>query len=153
MSALPDLFDVEDLARTITRVQALTPESTPQWGRMTVAQMLAHCCVPYEMLYTTTHARPNALMRWVLRRFVKQGVIGPKPYPRSAPTAPAFRIADAREFGAERERLIAYLRRVAAEGRAAFEGRESLSFGPLTASEWNVLFAKHLDHHLRQFGV
>jgi hypothetical protein len=89
----------------------------------------------------------------VLQRFVKQGVVGPKPYPRSAPTAPAFRIADAREFDAERDRLVAYLRRVAGEGRAAFEGRESLSFGPLTAAEWNVLFAKHLDHHLRQFGV
>ncbi len=153
MPTLPDLFDADDLARTIARVQALTPDTTPQWGRMTVAQMLAHCCVPYEMLYTTKHARPNALVRWVLRRFVKQGVVGPKPYPRSAPTAPAFRITDARQFEAERERLVGYVRRVASEGRAAFEGRESLSFGPLTVDEWNVLFAKHLDHHLRQFGV
>ena len=33
------------------------------------------------------------------------------------------------------------------------DGRESLSFGPLTAVEWNGLFSKHLDHHLQQFGV
>lgn len=153
MPALPDLFDAADVEHTIARVQALSPESTPQWGRMTVAQMLAHCCVPYEMVYTTTHARPNAFVRWVLARFVKRGVVGPKPYAKGTPTAPAFRITDAREFHAERERLVEYLRRVAADGRAAFEGRESLSFGPLTVAEWNVLFAKHLDHHLRQFGV
>jgi len=153
MATLPDLFDAKDVAHTIARLHALAPDTPPQWGRMTVAQMLAHCCVAYEMVYTTTHPRPNALLRWVLRTFVKQGVVGPKPYPKSSPTAPAFRITDAREFDAERARLIAYLERVAGEGRGAFEGRASLSFGPLTASEWNMLFAKHLDHHLRQFGV
>ncbi|MCU0617752.1 MAG: DinB family protein [Gemmatimonadaceae bacterium] len=153
MAALPDLFDASEVARTIARLRTLDAARAPLWGRMTVAQMLAHCCVAYEMVYTTTHPRPNPLMRWVLRAFVKQGVVGPKPYPKSSPTAPAFRITDQREFEAERARLIAYVERVARDGRAAFEGRESLSFGPLTAAEWNTLFAKHLDHHLRQFGA
>jgi hypothetical protein len=26
-------------------------------------------------------------------------------------------------------------------------------FGPLTATEWDRLQWKHLDHHLRQFGA
>ena len=26
-------------------------------------------------------------------------------------------------------------------------------FGPLTPDEWAILMYKHLDHHLRQFGV
>jgi transposase InsO family protein len=26
-------------------------------------------------------------------------------------------------------------------------------FGPLTPEEWAILMYKHLDHHLRQFGV
>jgi LPS sulfotransferase NodH len=26
-------------------------------------------------------------------------------------------------------------------------------FGRLTAEEWAILMYKHLDHHLRQFGV
>ena len=150
---LPDLFDSADVARTVARVMSLDAARAPLWGRMSVAQMLAHCCVAYEMVYTTKHPRPNALMRWILRTFVKQGVVGPKPYPRSTPTAPAFRITDARVFDTERERLVAYLHRVLGEGRARFEGRASLSFGPLTATEWNTLFAKHLDHHLRQFGA
>lgn len=148
-----DLFDASAVDAAVARIGALTPTSQPQWGRMTVAQMLAHCCVAYEMVYTDTHPRPNVLTRWVLRTIVKEKVVGPAPYPHGSPTAPAFRIRGEPDFAGERERLIAYLRRVAAEGRAAFEGRESLSFGPLTATEWNGLFSKHLDHHLTQFGV
>lgn len=149
----PDLFSAPVLDTAIARINRLTPETQPVWGRMTVSQMLAHLCVSYEMVYTTKHPRPNVLMRWVLKKIVKDRVINDVPYPQGTPTAPAFRITDTRDFTTERERLIAYLRQVQAEGRAAFEGRESLSFGPLTAAEWNALFSKHLDHHLRQFGV
>lgn len=147
-----NVFDQAGLESLIQRFMSLTPKSQPLWGKMSVAQMLAHCCVTYEMVYTDKHPRPSALMRWVLRTFVKRRVAGPVAYPHSTPTAPAFRITDDRDFTVERERLIGYMCRVAAEGKSAFDGRESLSFGKLTADEWNVLFAKHLDHHLRQFG-
>lgn len=153
MSGYPDLFDSTNVDAAIRRISALTPESQPTWGKMTVSEMLAHVNVAYEMVYTTKHPRPNPIMRWVLKKIVKERVVGPAPYPRNTPTAPAFRITDSRDFAVERDRLIAYLRQVASEGRKSFEGRESLSFGPLTASEWNGLFSKHLDHHLQQFGV
>jgi hypothetical protein len=120
---------------------------------MVVSEMLAHVNVAYEMVYEQKHPRPNPIMRFVLKRIVKARVVGPEPYPRNTPTAPAFRIKDTRDFTVERDRLIAYLQQVQREGRSQFEGRESLSFGPLTASEWNGLFSKHLDHHLQQFGV
>ncbi len=149
----PDLFDAAHLERAITRINALTPASQPVWGTMSVDRMLAHCCVPYEMVYTAKHPRPNPIMRWVLKRLVKERVVGPVPYAHNTPTAPAFRIKAGRDFVVEHDRLIAFLRQVVHEGRAAFAGRESLSFGALTSAEWNMLFSKHLDHHLRQFGV
>jgi hypothetical protein len=148
-----DLFTADGLEASLRRVQALTPESRAEWGRMDVAKMLAHLNVAYEMLYEDKHPRPNALMRQLLRLFLKSKVVGPAPYPRSAPTAPQFKIADERDFSAERARLVAYMRRMFDEGGPSFEGRESASFGPLTSEEWNVMFSKHLDHHLRQFGV
>ncbi len=148
-----DLFTAEGLGASLSRLQALTPSSRAEWGKMGVAQMLAHRNVAYEMLYEDKHPRPKATIRLLLRLFLKQKVVGPAPYPRSSPTAPQFKIADARDFSAERDRLVAYMRRMFAEGRPRFEGRESASFGPLTSGEWNVMFAKHLDHHLRQFGV
>jgi hypothetical protein len=153
MTSYPDLFTPEGVHTMRRRIESLTPETKPHWGKMSVSEMLAHVSVAYEMIYTDRHPRPNPVMRWVLRKIVKQRVVGPAPYPHDAPTAPAFRITGTRDFTVERERLIGYLEQVVAEGRIAFEGRESLSFGPLTATEWNTLFAKHLDHHLTQFGV
>lgn len=153
MPAYPNLFDAAELDAAMRRLDALTPDTVPQWGTMGVATMLAHVNVAYEMVYDNKHPRPNFLLRFVLKRIVKARVVGPDPYPHNSPTAPVFRITDTRDFDTERERLRGYLRRVQQEGVRAFEGRESLSFGPLTAAEWNVLFSKHLDHHLRQFGV
>lgn len=150
---MKNVFDRAVVDELEARVAALTPASVPQWGRMTVDQMLAHVNVPYDMAYTDRYPKAGALKRLLLNLFVKQGVVGPKPYKRNTPTAPEFRISGRKEFEAERGKLITYLRRVQRDGEAAFAGRESPSFGPLTATEWNGLLYKHLDHHLTQFGV
>jgi hypothetical protein len=49
--ALPDIFTKPVADSVIARINALTPITTPQWGKMNVSQMLAHCCVSYEMVY------------------------------------------------------------------------------------------------------
>ncbi len=149
----PNLFDAATAEAAVQRILALTPETQPAWGKMSVSQMLAHVNVAYEMAYEGKHPRPNAIMRAVLKLFVKAAVVGPAPYKKNVPTAPAFKITDAREFEVERDRLITFIRRTAELNAAHFGGKESLSFGPLTAGEWNTLFSKHLDHHLTQFSV
>lgn len=149
----PSVFDAEVVAKLNDRISRLTPSTAPEWGSMTVDQMLAHVNVAYAMIYDAPGPRPNWLMRLVLRKVVKRKVVGPTPYPRNSPTAPAFRMRGPKDFDAERARLVAYMQQVQEEGAGTFEGRESPSFGPLTAGEWNGLFYKHLDHHLVQFGV
>jgi hypothetical protein len=120
---------------------------------MAVGQMLAHCNVSYEMVYETKHPKPNSFKKFLLKQFVKNAVVGPKPYKRNSTTAPEFRVKENKDFGAEKQRLIDYLNRTQQLGEAHFEGNESHSFGPLTKEEWNTMFYKHLDHHLSQFGV
>jgi Protein of unknown function (DUF1569) len=151
--ALPNIFTYEVSDKIIQRIQALTASSQPIWGKMGVAQMLAHCAVTYEMLYETKHAKPNFFMRLMLKAFVKSTVVGEAPYKHDSRTAPAFIITDARDFEKEKARLIAYIRKTQLQGESSFEGKESLSFGPLSKTEWNNLLYKHLDHHLSQFGV
>lgn len=150
---MKSIFDPTVSAELATRINALTPETEPRWGTMRVDQMLAHCIVAYDMAFTDKYPRPNAIMRFLLKTFVKSGVVNEKPYPRNSRTAPVFVIADRRNFVEERQRLLDYIARTQSLGSAHFEGKESLSFGPLTAQEWNNLFYKHLDHHLTQFGV
>lgn len=149
----PNIFTKEVTDQVVARIQRLTPETRPQWGKMNVAQMLAHVSVSYEMVFTDKHPKPGAFKRWLLKTFVKETVVGEKPYKRNSPTAPAFLITDERDFAAEQRRLIDYLWRIQSLGQAAFQGRESNSFGELTSDEWNTMFYKHLDHHLTQFGV
>ncbi len=150
---MKNVFDADDVSEVLNRIQGLTPSSEPQWGKMNVAQMLAHCNVTYEMALEDKHAKPNILMRMLLKVLVKKAVVNTKPYPRNSRTAPVFIVSDERDFAAEKERLIGYVQKTQQMGEAPFEGKNSLSFGPLTSGEWNNMFYKHLDHHLTQFAV
>ncbi len=148
-----DLFTPTGLAATKARIEQLTPETQPAWGKMSAAQMLAHCNVAYEIEYTDKHPRPNALMRLVIRLFAKAQVVGPKPYPRNGRTAPMFLVTDERDFEVERQRLLDHLDKTHDLGAAHFDGKQNAGFGQLSLKQWNTLFSKHLDHHLGQFGV
>jgi hypothetical protein len=150
---IKNVYDPAVAAELVARLNTLAPETLPQWGKMNVAQMLAHCSVAYEMAFEDKHPPAGALMGWVLRTFVKRAVVNTKPYPKGSPTAPAFKVSSQQDFEQERRRLIHYVERTAREGASFFEGRRSPSFGVLTAQEWSHLFYKHLDHHLTQFGA
>lgn len=150
---MKNIFDAAVTAELIQRINSLGPETKPLWGKMSVDQMLAHCSVAYEMAYTDKHPKPNALMRFMLKTFVKNGVVNEKPYPKNLRTAPAFIISERKNFDEEKARLINYLEHTCDLGRDHFEGKESISFGRMTSIEWNNQFYKHLDHHLTQFGV
>lgn len=148
-----NIFSSATTQELIDRINKLTPGTQPQWGKMNAGQMLAHLCVMYEMVFENIHKRPNAVMRFLISLVAKGTVVGNRPYPRNARTAPAFVIADQRDFEKEKRRLIDYIVRTEKSGEAFFDGRESHSFGKLTLPEWNNYFYKHLDHHLTQFGV
>tara|TARA_R110002124_G_scaffold116078_7_gene272310 strand:- start:419 stop:877 length:459 start_codon:yes stop_codon:yes gene_type:complete len=149
----PDIFSKEVTEKLIERIQNLNSSSQPQWGKMNVAQMLAHCSVTYQYIYEDTFKQPNFFMKFILKSFVKNIVVGEKPYPKNSRTAPDFLITDERNFNVEKSRLIDFLKTTQSLGAAHFDGRESHSFGKLSKNEWNSMFYKHLDHHFVQFGV
>jgi hypothetical protein len=151
--ALPSIFDLAVCNEVIKRIESLTPTTQAKWGKMNVAQMLAHCNVTYEMVYENKHPKPSFILRLILKAFVKPTVTNETPYKESSQTAPAFLITDEREFEKERTRLVSYIRRTQEQGANSFEGKESHSFGALNIAQWNNMFYKHLDHHLRQFGA
>jgi len=151
--ALPNVFSTEVSEALIDRINKLTPSSQAQWGKMNVAQMLAHCNVTYELVYDNKHPEPNFLMKIILKALVKDKVVNEIPYKRNNPTAPIFKIADQRDFDKEKERLINYIRKTQQLGSSHFEGKASHSFGKLTTQQWNNMFYKHLNHHLTQFSV
>lgn len=146
-------FIQADTDELIRRINKLTPTTQPQWGKMNVAQMLAHCNVTYELVYDNKHPKPIGFKKFLLKAFVKNVVVGEKPYKRNSPTAPVFLVPERQDFEREKQRLIDYINKTQQLGASHFDGKESHSFGPLTSAQWDTMFYKHLDHHLTQFGV
>lgn len=151
--ALPNIFSKPVVEQIIERINSLTPTTQAKWGKMNVDQMLAHCNVTYELIYDDIHPKTNFLMKFILKTFVKKVVTNEVPYKQNSSTAPEFIMKGDKDFEAEKNRLVAYIRKTQELGEAHFDGKESRSFGALNKTEWNNLFYKHLNHHLTQFGV
>ena len=150
---MKSIFNPEVTSEITNRINKLTPDSQPQWGKMSVDQMLAHCCVSYENVYDDIHPKPGAFKALLLKLVVKNIVVSEKPFKRNLRTAPEFIMKDAKNFEAEKKRLLEYISKTQQLGESYFDGKESRSFGKLKKNEWNNMFYKHLNHHLGQFGV
>jgi hypothetical protein len=151
--ALPNIFTKEVTESILQRINQLTPTTQPTWGKMSVAQMLAHCNVTYEMMYDNIYPKPNAFLKFILKTFIKKKVVDETPYSHNSKTAPQFIITETKDFEAEKERLVNYINKTQQLGENHFDNLESLSFGKLSKTEWNNMLYKHLHHHLSQFGV
>lgn len=151
--ALPNVYDKNVADGLIERINQLSLESQPKWGKMDVAKMLAHSNVTYEYVFDERTDKPNFIVKAILKNFVKSKVVGEAPYAQNSPTGPAFIIHSDKDFDKEKQRLIAYIQKVVQKGKTYFEGKESASFGVMTSEDWNNLMYKHMDHHLTQFGV
>lgn len=151
--SLPNAFDAEVTQSLLARLERLTPDAQPRWERLNAAEMMTHCAVAYALLLgdrTESLSFPmKVLNRWVF----KWKVVSARPYPENGPTPTSPVSADAIVFETERATLSRYIRTVHAYSASDMEGRKHPLFGPLGAQEWSTLFWKHLDHHLRQFGV
>ena len=152
--ALSNTFDPSTTKNNLSRLEKLSPDTKPLWGKMNAAQMLAHLNVSYDITYKKTPVNYNFFMKAMLKMFVKKSVVQEKPsYPKNSRTAPVFVIADQRDFDKEKKQLIKYIGETEKNGVAFFEGKEHNAFGKMSAAEWSVLFEKHLDHHFNQFGI
>lgn len=151
---IKNIFSQEVTNEVLGRINKLTPETKAVWGKMTVDQVLAHCTVPYEMVYNPSKfKRPGGFGRFMIKLFAKKMVVGVKPYPKNGRTAPDFVISGKREFETEKQKLIGFINKTTELGEGHFDGKESHALGKLSKTEWNVMFYKHLNHHLTQFGV
>ncbi len=146
------LFDPATLQNTLARLESLQPDSPRHWGKMDVGQMMAHCSQGLAGALGDEKP-PRALMGRLLGSFLKGGLTNDKPFAKNTPTVPTFLMADARDFAREKARLIALVQRFGAGGEAGVTTHPHPFFGKLTPREWGGASAKHLDHHLRQFGA
>ena len=148
----PSLFVPADLEALLARVRGLSPSAKAQWGKMDVAQMMAHVGVSLRVALGDAKVK-RALIGYLFGGLAKSGALGPKPFGKGLPTDKSYVIREARDLAKEKAELVALLERTARGGPSAFTTNPHPFFGPLAPAEWDVLMWKHVDHHLRQFGA
>ncbi len=149
---MKNLFEKDASEEIIARIDRLQSAAPRQWGKMDVAQMMAHCSAAMEMASGELNP-PRMLIGRLLGPFVKPVFTNEKPFAQNNPTEKKLVVADQRDFQEERERLKACVRQFHEGGESKCTRHPHPFFGALTPYEWSRGMYKHLDHHLRQFGA
>jgi hypothetical protein len=150
---MKNLFEPATANEVKARVAQLRPDSQRLWGTMTVAQVVEHCSRGLEMA-TGDRPLPRVFIGRILGPIIKPLALGNnQPMRKNSPTAPALIVQGEPEFVTEQERLLGLIDRFVTAGPTGCTTHPHAFFGKLKLMEWAELMYKHLDHHLRQFGV
>lgn len=147
---MKSLFDAEAFSEIKTRIDNLSEASEKQWGKMTHGQMLHHCQGPFNIMLEKNDygMKPN----WMAKLFFKKLLYNDKPWRKNLPTAKFLKETEARNFEKERLDLVKLLDEFEAQ-KDRTDWKPHPAFGRFTRQQWGQMQYKHLDHHLRQFGV
>jgi hypothetical protein len=146
------LFQRETLDEVISRIDRLGTASVRQWGKMDVAQMMAHCSLVMDMALGRLNF-PRVFIGRLLGPFFKPMCTNEKPLPRNSITDERLVISDQRDFAHEREELKQRVLQFHGGGEAQCTRHPHPFVGKLTPHAWARVMYKHLDHHLQQFSV
>ncbi len=147
-----NLYNPTDVSGILNRIEKLRPDSQRQWGKMSVAQMLAHCHISMETALGQKTIKRLFIGR-LIGSLIRPKVLGEKPFPKNSPTDKSYIFTDHRDFAEEKAKTIASIKKFFEGGPARCTTHPHPFFGKFTPEEWAVFQWKHLDHHLRQFGV
>jgi hypothetical protein len=147
-----NLFQPDAVDELIVRIDRLQPATQHLWGKMDVAQMMAHCSTTLDMA-SGRLVLPRLWIGRLLGPFVRPIFTNEKPLSRNSPTDKKLVVSDQRDFTREHEQLKLRIREFQQGGEEQCTKHPHPFFGTLTPREWSTGMYKHLDHHLRQFGV
>lgn len=131
------------------RVESLRTDTQRQWGKMSIDQMLWHVNVSMREAVGdyTPQLKPLPIPKPILRWAVIN-----VPWGRGARTRADMYAVSTHDFNVQKEECLRLIDRIVAKPLSA-DWPNSASMGRMTGKHWSRLTAKHLDHHLRQFGV
>jgi SNF2 family DNA or RNA helicase len=134
----------------IARAKTLNIASKPQWGKMSVDQMLKHAILADEM-YLGKKVYKRQLLGYLLGKTMLKSMLKDEtPMKKHAPTSPDFIVTETGgNIEAEKARWVGVL-----EEYGNYNNPEFMHwfFGKMTKEQVGQFAYKHADHHLRQFN-
>jgi len=145
---MKSFFDAPVRQQLLERMSRVTPESRSQWGKMNAEQMLTHLVQSLRMAVgeLPTKSKKLPMRYWPLRELVVYWM----PWPKGSPTAPEL-IPSNSESVEQSKSELSRLAEIFVSRKEPWP--EHPAFGNLSRRAWGVLVSRHMDHHLRQFGV
>ncbi len=150
---MKSIFDEKAYNEVLERLDHLSKDSQSKWGKMTVSQMLTHCQKPIKLaLGEETVQKPNVFMKLMIT-FFKSSLYNDKPWKQGLPTAKEFIITEDKDFEDAKQNLKELVSRMHSNEDHFKPSKDHPVFGTMDYWMWGQSAYKHLDHHLKQFGV
>jgi hypothetical protein len=148
--SMGSLLNPGDREEILGRLSRLKPDARPLWGRFTPGAMICHVTTGVGQGLGEVQLDPPSgpFTRWPLNWLAIHVI----PFPRNAKAVPDMLTRHATTFDADVSTLRGMIERYANQDPNK-EWPESRVFGRISGRSWGVLQYKHLDHHLRQFGL
>ncbi|TLP82187.1 DUF1569 domain-containing protein [Maribacter sp. ACAM166] len=147
---MKSLLDEEGYTDIKARLNQVDENSTRHWGKMSVAQMCWHCQYPLKLAIEN---RPNSSKgNWFVKTFFKKSLYNDTLWRKGLPTAPQLKTKVEKKFDNEYKRVHKLVDEFH-QTKSRDVWYPHPAFGSFTKKQWGQLEYKHLDHHLRQFGV
>jgi len=148
-----NLYNPADASVIMDRIEKLTSGSQRQWGKMSGAQMLAHCNASLETALGRNVIPQVPYVSRLIGKMMRPGVMGPKPFAKNSPTDKSYIFKTQLDFEEQKARAKNSVKTFSEGGPPACTTHPHPFFGHFSPGEWALFQWKHLDHHLRQFGV
>jgi hypothetical protein len=146
------IFDKTTRDELIARINTLNENSTAQWGKMNIYQMLKHNTIWEEWILGKNKPiyKQEFIGRIFGRMMLKRVTKNDKPLGRNVPAGAEFKVKEkSGDVESEKKKLITLI-----EEYEHYYNPDFIHdfFGKMTKEQVGLFVYKHTDHHLRQFN-
>lgn len=146
------LFEKSTQEEVISRINMLHENSTAQWGKMNVFQMLKHCTRWDEMIHQNKKYKRAFIGILLGKMLLRNELKNDNPMRQNNPTIPELIVKETQgDFQSEKTKWILSIQKYA---QYSFPDNSFVHpfFGKMTKEQIGYHSYKHTDHHLRQFS-
>jgi len=148
---IKSVYDLSTREELINRINSLSQQSSAQWGKMNVFQMLKHCTLHEDMVLGKIKIKRVLIGRLLGRTILKKVLKDNTPFEKNSPTS--SRLKTTHESGDIEHQKKEWINRIEQYGNYDNPSFVHPFFGPMTKEQIGFFAYKHNDHHLRQFGA